>query len=84
MATKETGIDLTPNMNRFKNAWGGLWKGAAGGVLSGLGMPVLGAPIGTVAGGFVASAIIGGEEGKTIAVISGFEAGQSIFTGQAK
>ncbi len=72
---------VVPGMNRFKQAGTGFMWGAVGGGLSGLGMAFLGAPIGTAAGALVAAAIIGGDSGKTIATIGGFEAAQALFIG---
>jgi hypothetical protein len=52
-----------------------------GGVMTGLGGAILGAGPGTLAGGFVAAVILGGDTGKTIATITGMEAVQLLFVG---
>jgi len=78
---KAAAIDVTPSMDRFKNAFDGFWRGGAGGLVCGLGMALLGAPLGTAAGALVAAAVLGGDAGKVIAVVGGFEAAQSLFVG---
>ena len=72
-------IDITPGMDRFQNVFGGLWRGAVGGVLSGVGMAILGGPPGTLAGGVLAGAILGGTDGRVIGLVAGMEAAQMLF-----
>ena len=78
-----TGIDVTPNMARFRNSWGGLWRGGAAGLGIGLAASLVGIELGSLAGGFLSSAVIGGQDGRTIAIVSGLEAVQSLIMGDS-
>ena len=80
---EKTAVDITPSMDRFRNAFGGLWRGGAAGVISGIGMALLGAAPGSVAGGLLAGAVLGGTDGRTVAIVSGMEAAQVLFTDSA-
>ena len=80
---EKTAVDLTPNLSRFRNAFDGLWRGGAAGVISGIGMALLGAAPGSVAGGLLAGAVLGGTDGRTVAIVAGMEAAQVLFTDSA-
>ena len=47
-------------------------------------MALLGAPVGSLAGGFLGAAMIGGQDGRTIAVISGVNATKTLLLGSAE
>ena len=76
-------IDPIPNMGRFKQAGGGFIKGAGAGVISGLAMAFLGAPLGQAGGAILAGAIYGGTDGRTVAMVGGTQAVEMLFVGDA-
>ena len=81
---KAANLDPTPGLSRFKNAFGAFWPGLVGGAISSIGMAVLGAAPGTVAGGLVAAAVVGGDAGRTIATVAGMDAVRLLFVNGAE
>ena len=73
--------DPIPSMGRFRTVWSYFWRGNISGAISGLGQALGLGPLGPIASGLVASAVIGGEAGKVIAAIGGHEAAKIIFMG---
>ncbi len=66
-------------MNRLRDTFNHFWPGLAAGLLTSLGAAILGAGVGTAAGGFLAASILGGDAGKTVATLTGMEAAQLLF-----
>ncbi len=81
MADAVSNVDALPNMTRFRSAFGAFWPGLVGGAISGIGAAMLGAELGTAAGGMLAAAVVGGDAGKTIATVAGMETAQLLFVG---
>ncbi len=78
---KAASLDPTPSMSRFKRNFGALWRGGLGGAGTGLAMAILGAPLGSLAGGLVVASVIGGDEGVILATLAGKEAVELLFIG---
>ena len=74
-------LDVKPGLGRFRAAWSYFWRGGIGGSISGLGQAMGLGPAGPVASGLLAATVMGGDAGKAVAAIAGYEAAKIIFIG---
>lgn len=65
----ESTVDITPSMNRVKAAAAGSTRGYIGGRTQPTGDRILCDDVSQLVGGVLAGAIIGGEIGRTIAIV---------------